>query len=73
MARGDPPASLEYLRNYYRGVFFTTVALKGRLAEQGAELRPAVEEVSHYQSMVKRFMEALEETGRMHAERSADA
>ena len=69
MARGDPPATLEYLRSYYRGVFFATAALKGRLAEMGPEQRPALEEVSHYQAMIKRFLDALEETRKMHVER----
>ena len=69
MARGDPPASLEYLRAYYRGVFFATGALHGRVAEQGPELQPAVDEVSRYQAMIKRFMDALDQTRKMHAER----
>jgi hypothetical protein len=69
MARGDPPASLDFLRAYYRGVFFATGALKGRLAKQGPKLQPAVDEVSRYQAMIKRFLDALEETKKMHAER----
>jgi hypothetical protein len=69
MARGDPPASLEYLRSYYRGVFFAIAALKGRFESRGSELSPAAEEVTRYQAMVKRFMDALEQTTKMHAER----
>jgi hypothetical protein len=60
--RGDPPAGLEYLRAYYRGVFFATVALKGRLAKLDPSCREAVREVGRYQAMMKRFSEALEET-----------
>ena len=60
--RGDPPAQLEYLLAYYRGVYFATVALKGRLAKLGPASREAVREVGRYQSMVKRYRDALAET-----------
>lgn len=43
--RGDPPAELDYLLAYYRGVYFATVALKGRLAKLGPECREGVREV----------------------------
>ena len=64
--RGDPPAQLDYLRTYYRGVFFATVALKGRLAELGSRCPEAVREVGRYQTMIKRFADALEETQELH-------
>jgi hypothetical protein len=66
-----PPASREYLAAYYRGVFFATAALKGRIAKLGRDFRPAVEEITAYQGIIKRFMAALEETERMHRERES--
>jgi len=65
-----PAMSLESLATYYRGVFFATVALKGRLASLGPELRPAVREVTQYQAMVKHFVDALEKTVEMREARS---
>jgi hypothetical protein len=64
--RGDPPAQLDYLLAYYRGVHFATVALKGRLAKLGPEYRQAVSVVGDYQEMVNGFWEALKETAAMH-------
>jgi hypothetical protein len=67
--RGDPPATLDYLRVYYRGVFFATVALKGRLAKVDPPCREAVREVGHYQTMIKGFADALEQTVELHRQR----
>ncbi len=64
--RGDPPAQLDYLLAYYRGAYFATVALKGRLAKLGPEYREAVRVVGDYQEMVTGFWEALKETAAMH-------
>jgi len=50
--------SLEELVPYYQGAFFTSVALKGRLADRGE----AVSEVSSYQDMVRDYRDALKET-----------
>lgn len=69
--RGDPPAGLDYLRAYYRGVFFATVALKGRLAKLEPRCREAVSEVGRYQTMVKGFADALEETVELHRQRGS--
>ena len=63
--RGDPPAELDFLLAYYRGVYFATVALKGRLEELGPEHRRAVRAVVDYQAMVKSYWEALKETAAM--------
>ncbi len=52
--------SLEELVPYYQGAFFTSVALKGRLADRGE--REAVSEVSSYQDMVRDYRDALKET-----------
>ncbi|MGH2796626.1 MAG: hypothetical protein ACRDM0_02885 [Thermoleophilaceae bacterium] len=66
--RGDPPARLDYLLAYYRGVYFATVALKARLARLGPEGREGVRAVGRYQTMVERYRDALVETERMHRE-----
>ena len=63
--RGDPPAELDYLLAYYRGVYFATVTLKGRLAKLGPECREGVREVGRYQTMVKGYWEALRVTAEM--------
>jgi len=67
--RGDPPAELDYLLAYYRGVYFATVALKGRLAKRGPESRQALRMVGDYQAMIKSYWDALKETAVMHRER----
>ena len=67
--RGDPPAELAYLFAYYRGVYFATVALKGRLAKLGPDYRQAVRIVGDYQEMVIGYRDALMETTTMHQER----
>lgn len=66
--RGDPPARLDYLLAYYRGVYFATVALKARVARLGPEGREAVRAVSRYQTMVARYRDALAETEQIHRE-----
>lgn len=66
--RGDPPARLDYLLTYYRGVYFATVALKARLARLGPEGREALRAVGRYQTMVTRYRDALAETEQMHRE-----
>lgn len=67
--RGDPPAQLDELLIYHRGVFFATVALKGRLAALGPGCRDAVREVGRYQGMMKRYWEALQATAAMRGDR----
>jgi len=64
--RGDPPAQLDYLRAYYRGIFFATVALKGRLAKLDSRCPEAVRVVDRYQTMIKGFADALEKTQELH-------
>ncbi len=56
------PIALEELLIYYRGVFFATVALKKRFGGWGPSGRDAFKEVSDYQSMVRRYRKALEQT-----------
>jgi len=61
--RPDRPAiELEQLIPYYRGVLFTTVALKKRFGARGRSGRKAFGEVDRYQVMVRRYNEALKET-----------
>lgn len=56
-----PSITLEQLIPYYRGVYFTTVALKKRLDgnEAGAE------EVGSYQKLTSGYSEALNETRKL--------
>ena len=62
--RGDPAIELDELLVYYRGVYFATVALKGRLAKLPGG-REGLREVGRYQTMTKRHWDALEETARL--------
>ncbi len=62
------PITLEELLIYYRGVFFATVALKKRFGAWGRSGREAFKEVSDYQTMVRRYREALEETVKLKRE-----
>jgi hypothetical protein len=70
VARGDPPADLEGLIRYWRGVYYATVALKTRLVKLGREQRPAVEQVNTFQAMAQQYLEALTQTAKLHRERS---
>ncbi len=57
------PMTLEELLIYYRGVFFATVVLRKRFGAWGRPSeRAALKEVSDYQTMVRRYRKALEET-----------
>jgi hypothetical protein len=63
----DKPAqTLEKLVPYYRGVAFTTIALKRRFDEQGN--KKAFREVDEYQKMIRHYQEALNETIKLHEE-----
>jgi len=59
------PMALDFLKPYYRGALFTTIALKGRFVDMGAEGQAAAKEVDRYQGMVKRFGDAIDQTIRM--------
>ena len=65
MPRGAPPISLEALQPYYNGVYFATVALKGRLAKLGPDGHAAVREVGRYQQMVVEYRDAIARTAEM--------
>ncbi len=60
-----PPMSLEHLVPYYRGIFFTTVALKRRFGE--LKDRAAFKEVDRYQRMTKEYSGAINETRELKA------
>jgi hypothetical protein len=65
-----PQITLDQLLIYYRGVFFATVALKKRFGGWGHSGRAAFREVSGYQTMVRAYRKALEETVRLQREES---
>jgi len=54
--------SLEVLSPYYRGVYFATVAIKGRLAALGSGCRDGVHDVGRFQEMMQGYSKALQET-----------
>src|SRR3712207_1107502 len=62
------PMTLEELLIYCRGVFRATVALKKRFGAWGRSGREAFKEVSNYQTMVRRYRKALEETVKLKRE-----
>jgi peroxiredoxin len=57
---------LEQLTSYYRGVFFTTKVLKERFGRLGRPGKDALEEMDAFDQMVRSYIEALEETIRLH-------
>ena len=58
-----PPITLEQLVPYYRGVYFTTVALKKR--HNGNDDEEAAQEVDAYQKLTNGYSEALDETRKL--------
>ncbi len=50
----------DFLEPYYRGAYFASVAIKGRLAALGHV--DAAREVTAYQEMVQEFRAAINET-----------
>lgn len=63
--------SLQALVPYYRGAYFTTVALKGRLATMGSAYRDGVRDISRYQELAQGYTKALQETMDMKKEGQA--
>jgi len=53
----------EQLIPYYRGVYFTTEILEKRFSRAGKQ---ALEELDAFQQMVRSYIDALEETIRLH-------
>ncbi len=54
------PMPFDFLEPYYRGAYFASVAIKGRLAALGHV--DAAREVTAYQEMVQEFRAAINET-----------
>ena len=63
---GRRAMEFEQLIPYYRGVYFTTEILKERFGGRGHAGKQASEEVDTFQQMVRSYIEALEETIRLH-------
>lgn len=65
----DKPAqTLEKLVPYYRGVNFTTIALKKRFGSWGRSGKDALREVEKYQAMIRHYQKALDETTKLRKE-----
>lgn len=62
-----PALSVGELLVYYRGAFFASVALKGRMAALGEGGREAAQEIGSYQRMVRDYRDALQATAQMTA------
>jgi hypothetical protein len=61
--RPDKPAiTLEQLQPYYRGVYFATVSMKKKLADEGLEEGSLVKRVDDYQGLVTEYNTAIQET-----------
>ncbi len=65
------PFPFEFLAPYYRGAYFASVAIKGRLAALGH--LDAAREVAAYQEIVQEFRGAIAETDRLRRERQQTA
>ena len=65
----EEPFPFEFLAPYYRGAWFASVAIKGRLAAKGHV--DAAREVTAYQEMLQEFRAAIDETARLRQERQA--
>ncbi len=73
MARSERPAiTLADLEVYYRAIFMASTALKRPLAKIGPGAREALHVVDRYQTMVKEYRAAIEETTRMKQEQPAE-
>ncbi len=57
-----PPMPLENLVPYYRGVYFTTRALKGRFEAMGRSGKKAFRETDRYQAMTNGYADAIKAT-----------
>ena len=64
-----PAMTLDQLVPYYRGVYFTAVALKKRFDGMEPGGREAYDEVDRYQGLTSGYMEAIKETRKQKASR----
>ena len=61
--RPDKPAMpLEQLQPYYRGVYFATVSMKKKLADEGLQGESIAKRVKDYQGLVTEYNAAIQET-----------
>jgi hypothetical protein len=59
----DKPAmTLEQLQPYYRGVYFATVSMKKKLADEGLQGESIAKRVNDYQGLVTEYNAAIRET-----------
>ena len=64
--QGRRAMEFEQLISYYRGVYFTTEILEERFGGWGRSGKQALEELDSFQQMVRSYIEALEETIKLH-------
>jgi AhpC/TSA family len=57
-----PVITLEQLRPYYQGVYFATVSMKKKLAEEGLEGGNLARRLEGYQELVTEYNAAIKET-----------
>jgi hypothetical protein len=61
--RPDKPGiTLEQLQPYYRGVYFATVSMKKKLADEGLQGESIAKRVNDYQGLVTEYNAAIQET-----------
>ena len=61
--RPDKPAiTLEQLQPYYRGVYFATVSMNKKLADEGLQGERIAKRVNDYQGLVTEYNAAIQET-----------
>ncbi len=61
--RPDMPAmTLEQLQPYYRGVYFATVSMNKKLADEGLQGESIAKRVNDYQGLVTEYNAAIQET-----------
>jgi hypothetical protein len=57
-----PPMTLEQLQPHYLGVYFATVSMKKKLAEEGLAGENIAKRVNDYQALVTEYNEAIQAT-----------
>ena len=61
--RPDKPAmTLEQLQPYYRGVYFATVSMNKKLADEGLQEENIAKRINDYQGLVTEYNAAIQET-----------
>jgi hypothetical protein len=57
-----PTITLEQLKPYYRGVYFTTVSMNKKLVDEGLQGESIAKRVNSYQALVSEYNAAIQET-----------